>query len=180
MPLGVNGEYMVELWPTPSIVQALPFIAVIQPPNITGDNSNFPAYIRSDIIAKYLIAAALVYRGPKLNKYYDSAESNRLRGEAESELIMMAMADENLYRQNLIYEWERCPWLLTCTVTLMLTTPSIMAWLRLTSAATAGKLQRQRPLLRSSLLDNTNHVTCNHVTRLHRSYYSPSPCECQT
>jgi len=107
MPLGVNGEYMVELWPTPSIVQALPFIAVIQPPNITGDNSNFPAYIRSDIIAKYLIAAALVYRGPKLNKYYDSAESNRLRGEAESELIMMAMADENLYRQNLIYEWEK-------------------------------------------------------------------------
>lgn len=106
MPLGVNGEYMVELWPVPSIVQALPFIAVVQPPNVTTDQDTLPAYIRTDIVAKYLIADALVYRGPKLNKYYDANEANRLRGEAEAELVNLARTDEDLYRQDLKLEFE--------------------------------------------------------------------------
>lgn len=106
MPPGPNGEYMVELWPVPSIVQALPFVAVAQPPNLVYDTDALPPYIRSDIVVKYAIADAKVYRGPKFNKYYDAQESQRLRGEAETELVYMAKADEDLYRQNLIYEWE--------------------------------------------------------------------------
>ena len=109
MPPGPNGEYMVELWPTPSIVQALPFIAVVQPPNLVNDSDSIATYIRTDIVTKLSRADALVYRGPKQNKYYDAAESNRLRSEAESELVSLAFKDEDLYRQSLIYEIEQMP-----------------------------------------------------------------------
>lgn len=109
MPPGPNGEYMVELWPTPSIVQALPFIAVVQPPNLVYDTDTLPPYIRTDIITRISIADAKVYQGPKLNKYYDSQEASRLRSEAEQELTYLAMADENLYRSSLIYEIEQMP-----------------------------------------------------------------------
>lgn len=106
MPVGPQGQYMVELWPVPSIVQALPFIAGIQPPNLVADNDSLPPYIRTDIITKFAIADAKVYRGPKYNKYYDAVESQRLRGEAEAEINWLAMKDDDLYRQSLIYEFE--------------------------------------------------------------------------
>ena len=109
MPPGVNGEYMVELYPVPAIIQALPFVAVVQPPNLVRDNDTLPAYIRTDIVTKFAIADAKVYRGPKLNKYYDMVESQRLRGEAETELMYLAKTDEDLYRQDLRFEFEQMP-----------------------------------------------------------------------
>lgn len=109
MPPGVNGEYMVELYPVPAIVQALPFVAVVQPPNLVNDSDSIPAYIRTDIVTKLSIADAKVYRGPKFNKYYDAAESQRLRGEAETELMYLALNDETLYRQDLKMEFEQMP-----------------------------------------------------------------------
>lgn len=120
MPPDQNGGYQVELWPTPSIQQGIPFIAVVQPPNLVDDGDSVPAYIRTDIITKFAIAEARVYRGPKVNKYYDFAESQRMRNEAEAELVQLALADENLYRQNLQWELESMrmaptPWELTET-----------------------------------------------------------------
>lgn len=109
MPPDPNGNYMVELWPVPSIVQALPFIATLQPPNLVEDNDALPAAIRSDIVAKFAIAEVKVYRGPKWNKYYDAPESARLKGEAERELMFMAKADEDLYRQNILLPMDGMP-----------------------------------------------------------------------
>lgn len=106
MPPDPNGNYQVELWPVPSIVQALPFIAMIQPPNLVDDDDALPAAIRSDIVTSLGVAWAKTYRGPKWNKYYDKAEADRLRLQAEAELRWMAMADNDLYRQNLIYPGE--------------------------------------------------------------------------
>lgn len=107
MPPDPNGAYMVELWPVPNIVQSLPFIATVQPPNLVDDGDSLPPYIRTDIVCKFAIADAKVYRGPRLNKYYDKAEADRLRGEAEQEISNLARADEDLYRQGLLYEWEQ-------------------------------------------------------------------------
>jgi hypothetical protein len=107
LPLGPSGEYLVELWPTPCILQAMPYIAVVQPPNLVADSDTLAPYIRCDILIKFGQADAKVFRGPKMNQYYDAAESNRLRGEAEQELTALALTDENLYRQNLSYEWEQ-------------------------------------------------------------------------
>lgn len=102
MPPDPNGNYMVELWPVPSIVQALPFIAAVQPPNLVEDNDALPAAIRSDIVTMLAIAQAKTYRGPKWNKYYDAPEATRLKGEANRELRYMAKADEDLYRQDVL------------------------------------------------------------------------------
>lgn len=106
MPPDPNGNYMVELWPVPSIVQALPFIAAIQPPNLVDDNDALPSAIRSDIVTSLGIAWAKTYRGPKWNKYYDKAEADRMRASAERELMYMAKADEDLYRQQVLYPMD--------------------------------------------------------------------------
>lgn len=101
-----NGAYQVELWPVPSIVQALPWIAVVQPPNMVNDSDSLPTAIRADIVVDFGRAWAKVYKGPKWNKYYDKPEADRLRAEAERKLLYMAKADEDLYRQNLLYREE--------------------------------------------------------------------------
>lgn len=106
MPTDPSGNYLVELWPTSCIIQALPFIATVQPPNLRYDTDSLPPYIRTDILAKFGIADAKVFRGPNQNKYYDAAEAGRLRQEAEAELVSLALADENLYRQSLLFKWE--------------------------------------------------------------------------
>lgn len=106
MPLDQNGGYQVELWPVPSIVQPLPFIAVVQPPNLINDGDSLPAYIRCDIVVDMGRAWAKTYRGPKINKYYDAGESQRLLAKSERELVYMAKADENLLRQDILYDWE--------------------------------------------------------------------------
>jgi hypothetical protein len=102
MPPDSNGNYMVELWPVPSIVQALPFIAAVQPPNLVEDNNALPAAIRSDIVTMLAIAQAKTYRGPKWNKYYDAQMATQLKAEANRELRYMAKADEDLYRQDVL------------------------------------------------------------------------------
>ena len=110
MPLDPTGNYLVELYPASWIQQAFPFLAYVQPPNLVNDNDSLPAYIRTDIVTKYAIAKALVWRGPKLNKYYDAAQSRAMMAEFEGELQNMAEADENLYRINIAFDGEDYPY----------------------------------------------------------------------
>jgi len=106
MPPDANGNYQVELYPVPAIVQPLPFVAVVQPPNLAADTDSLPPYIRTDILVNFGIADALIWRGPKINQYYDAATSTQKKGEAEAELQSLMLADENLYRQDFHYKWE--------------------------------------------------------------------------
>lgn len=106
MPPDPNGNYQVELWPVPSIVQSLPWVAVTQPPNLVNDGDALPSGIRADIVVDFGRAWVKTYKGPKWNKYYDKGEADRLRGEGEKKLLFMAKADEDLYRQNILYRDE--------------------------------------------------------------------------
>jgi hypothetical protein len=106
MPSTPNGDYQVELWPVPSIVQAIPWTAYCQPPNLVNDSDALPPAIRADIVVDFGRAWAKTYRGPKWNKYYDAAEGGRLRQEANHKLMYAAKADEDLYRQSIIYPEE--------------------------------------------------------------------------
>ncbi len=107
MPPDPNGNYLVELWPVPSIVQALPWIACVQPPNLVYDEDALPSGIRADIVVDYGRAWAKTYRGPKWNKYYDAGEGARLQAQAERKLLFMAKADEDLYRQSILFRDEQ-------------------------------------------------------------------------
>lgn len=106
MPPTPDGQYRVELYPSPAIQQALPYIAVVQPPNLVDDEDSLPPYIRCDILVNFGIGDALVIGGPKRNQYYDPATAQQKRGEAETELQSLITTDENLYRQDFKFKWE--------------------------------------------------------------------------
>lgn len=110
MPFDQQGNYLQELYPASWIQQAFPFMAYVQPPNVSGDNDNLPPGMRLDIVAKDGIAEALVIGGPKNNRFYDAAESGRKRAEFERELLSMADADENLYRTEVTKFGEDMPY----------------------------------------------------------------------
>lgn len=110
MPADQSGNYMVELYPVPIIVQAFPYIAFIQPPNLVNDSDNLPPFIRGDIVVKYAIAEALVWRGPKKNPYYNLERSISLKREFNDEIERMTRADENLYRQDVEWQSEKLPY----------------------------------------------------------------------
>lgn len=109
LPPDQNGNYMVEMYPVPIIQQGFPYIAYIQPPNLIADSDWLPPFVRADIIVKYGISQALVWRGPKKNPYYDLARSQSLMKEFNSELDQMARADENLYRNDVSWAVEQLP-----------------------------------------------------------------------
>lgn len=110
MPLDQQGNYLQELYPASWIQQAFPFMAYVQPPNVLLDSDNLPPYVRLDVVAKDVIADALVIGGPNTNKYYDANESNKKRAEFEGEVLRMANADENLYRTEVTKFGEDMPY----------------------------------------------------------------------
>lgn len=110
IPLDAQGNYLQELYPASWIQQSFPMMVYIQQPNLSADSDNLPPYMRLDIVAKDVIAEALVIGGPKNNKYYDRAESQGKRGEFESELLRLANADENLYRTEVTLFGEDLPY----------------------------------------------------------------------
>jgi hypothetical protein len=113
MPPLPDGSYQAEMYPASWIQQAYPFCAYIQPPNLVNDTDNLPAAIRGDVVVSAAIAEALVIGGPKNNKYYDAPESARKMAKFESELLRMANADDNLYRQDVTLWGEDLPYFQT-------------------------------------------------------------------
>lgn len=112
MPTDASGNYQVELWPAPNTSQAFPILFYTQPPNLTSDGDSLPAYIRGDIVKCKAIADALLYR-PKNNPNYSeqtcvTIAQQKLK-EYEAELNHAASNDENLYRNDIITQWEMMP-----------------------------------------------------------------------
>jgi hypothetical protein len=109
LPPDQSGNYMVEMYPVPIIQQGFPYMAYIQPPNLINDGDWLPPFIRADIVVKYGISQALVWRGPKKNPYYNLARSQALMKEFNAELDQMSRADENLYRADVQWAVEQLP-----------------------------------------------------------------------
>ena len=92
-----TGAPQYELYPIPTFQQAFPFLAFIQPPDLSTDNSYPWSFIRGDLIVESAMADALMFRG-KSNKYYDPTEARRRELRAEAELQKLELADNNLYQ----------------------------------------------------------------------------------
>lgn len=113
MPPDSNGNYQVELWPAPNTQQALPYLGYVQPPNLSRDEDNFPAFMRPDIFELGSIAEVLRYR-PRGNSYYSEQAAINLAsdfdGKFERELVWASNADENLFRQDIVTAAEQFPY----------------------------------------------------------------------
>ena len=104
-----DGQFQVEVWPTPYAAQTFPGEAYTQPPNMVLDSDSPQAWIRSDILVTGAISDALLYR-PKQNTYYDPATAvNVASGKAaqfEKDLLEMENADEGLEQQAVQWDYN--------------------------------------------------------------------------
>ena len=107
-----NGNYMVEVWPSPFTNQSMPFNCYTQPPNLQNDNDSLPPYIRCDVVIKEALAWSLRHR-PKENPFYDPQTALALAREYHQEyeglILGMANEDENLYRTSATIQGEDLP-----------------------------------------------------------------------
>jgi len=114
MPPDKDGNYQIELWPSPNTQQALPYLAYVQPSNLVNDSDNLPPYIRADIVKAKAIADVLLYR-PKANPNYSEATCVTIAQEKlkefERELQWAEQMDENLWRQNVVMFAEQFPYI---------------------------------------------------------------------
>ena len=96
-----TGEPQWELYPAPTFQQVFPYIAYIQPADMVNDE-DFPVpFIPTDMLILPAIANALVFRGPKANKYYDPNEAERKLKQFNARLQTMWNADDSLDQKDL-------------------------------------------------------------------------------
>jgi hypothetical protein len=104
-----DGQFQVEVWPSPYAAQTFPGEAYTQPPNMILDTDSPQAWIRSDILVTGAISDALLYR-PKQNTYYDPATAVSVAsGKAaqfEKDLAEMENADEGLEQQAVQWDYN--------------------------------------------------------------------------
>jgi hypothetical protein len=104
-----DGQFQVEVWPTPYAAQTFPFEAYTQPPNMVLDTDSPQAWIRSDVIVTGAISDALLYR-PKQNTFYDVASAVQIAAGKEAQykadLLEMENADEGLEQQAVQWSYE--------------------------------------------------------------------------
>ena len=103
-----DGQYQVEVWPSPYAEQTFPFEAYTQPPNLSKDSEAVQAWIRPDVIVDGAIADALLFR-TKDNSYYDvqaaitiSASKQKM---FEEEIARMELVDNDLDNQDVSWDF---------------------------------------------------------------------------
>jgi hypothetical protein len=104
-----DGQYQVEVWPTPYNLQVFPFEAYTQPADMVLDGDCPVAWIRSDLLVAGAICDALKFR-PKKNEYYDPATalavSRDKKLEFDVEVLSMENADELLQQQAVSWDYS--------------------------------------------------------------------------
>ncbi len=104
-----DGQFQVEVWPTPYAAQTFPGEAYTQPPNMVLDTDSPQAWIRSDVLVTGAIADALQYR-PKQNSYYDVSSAIQIAAgktaQFEKDLEQMENADEGLEQQAVQWDYN--------------------------------------------------------------------------
>ena len=109
LPPTPDGQFQVEVWPTPYAAQTFPFEAYLQPSNLVLDSDSVVAWIRPDVIVTGAIADALMYQ-PKKNSFYDPATalavSARKEAQFYKDLAEAENADELLEQQAVTWDYS--------------------------------------------------------------------------
>jgi hypothetical protein len=104
-----DGQFQVEVWPSPYAAQTFPFEAYTEPASMVLDTDTPQAWIRSDVIVTGAISDALLYR-PKQNAFYDSATAVNIAtikaAQFQKDLLEMENADEGLEQQAVQWDYN--------------------------------------------------------------------------
>lgn len=90
-----DGQFQIEMWPTPFQAQVFPFEAYIQPPDMRLDSDAPVAFIRADCIVSRAIADAKLIGG-RTSKYYDPVVAGMKMKEYYEKLESMQNANDQL------------------------------------------------------------------------------------
>lgn len=99
-----DGQFQVEIWPTPYGAQEFPFEAWTQPPNMVADTDAPVTWISSEIIVERAIADALLFRG-KSSKYYDPTAAAAKIKEFSESLDEAILANNGLDQQDVTWDY---------------------------------------------------------------------------
>lgn len=99
-----SGSPQFELYPAPTFQQAFPYLAYVQPPNMSKPGDYPYTFIRSDVIVRAAIKDALLFRG-KNSRYYDPQTATMKYAEFKAEVNKMMAADDCLYPKDL--QWDQ-------------------------------------------------------------------------
>lgn len=99
-----TGAAQFEMYPCPTFQQVFPYLAYVQPPDLVND-ADFPyPFIPSDVLVLPAIANALVFRGPKLNPYYDPSTAQAKMKEFNGRMQGIWNADDALDSKDYLAE----------------------------------------------------------------------------
>jgi hypothetical protein len=104
MPPTPDGQFQIEMWPTPYSAQVFPFQAYIQPPDMVLDTDSPPSFIRADVLVRRAIADAKIFGG-RTSKYYDPTVSAQKMGEFRTTLEQMQNASNMLDQTDVTWSY---------------------------------------------------------------------------
>jgi hypothetical protein len=99
-----DGQFQIEMWPTPYQAQVFPFEAYIQPPDMTLDNDSPVSFIRADVLVRRAIADAKLFGG-RQSKYYDPLVAQQKMKEFYTTLEQMQNASNMLDQQDVTWDY---------------------------------------------------------------------------
>jgi hypothetical protein len=100
-----DGQFQVEIWPTPYAFQVFPFEAYTQPADMQLDTDCPVAWISSRLIVERAIADALTIGGPKKNDYYDPTTAGLKVASYEKAIERAEWSDEGLEQQAVMWDY---------------------------------------------------------------------------
>lgn len=104
-----DGQFQVEVWPSPYAQQTFPFEAYLQPPNLVLDTDSVVAWIRPDVIVTGAISDALRFK-TKANTFYSETAALTVATAKEAQfykdLAEAENADELLEQQAVTWSYE--------------------------------------------------------------------------
>lgn len=101
------GRFQYELYPSPSMAQAFPYIAYRTVPDMVEPEDTPPPAIPSHVLVHGALADVLKFN-PK-SPYYDPATAKEFGMQFEVDLQAAILADDSIYMQNLQWAYSRYP-----------------------------------------------------------------------
>ena len=99
-----DGQFQIEMWPTPFQAQVFPFEAFIQPPDMVLDNDSPASFIPADLIVLRAVADAKLFGG-RGSKYYDPTVAASKMKEFNERLEAAENVDNGLDQKDVTWDY---------------------------------------------------------------------------